>query len=248
MDKWKYYDITHRDHRYFNPMFAERFDTLIGMLDLQSGATVLDIACGSGEFLIDLIETYSVSGVGVDLSPPFIKRATKNVAERLPDADIALYEMDGADYRPEGPQPFALTACIGASWIFGGHRGTLDALMRMTEPGGWVIVGEPYWRQEPNEEYLTMAGMTKAEFGTHWENVSVGEAMGLNLVYSFVSTQAEWDMYEGLQWRAADAYARSHPEDEDVSTLLDRIQKEKEIYLRWGRETLGWTIYLFRRK
>lgn len=247
MDKWKYYDITHREHRYFNPMSAHRFDELIGMLDLPSGGAVLDIACGSGEFLIDLAEKYDISGVGIDLSPYFVKRARQNVADRLPQADLTIHELNGADYRPERPHSFILTACIGASWIFGGHAGTLDALLNMTAPGGWVIAGEPYWRQEPAADYLTLAGMTKAEFGTHWENVALGEAKGLNLVYSFVSTEAEWDMYEGLQWWAADAYTRRHPEDEDGATILERMKKEKESYLRWGRDTLGWAIYLFRR-
>ena len=32
----------------------------------------------------------------------------------------------------------------------------------------------------------------------------------------------------------------------DISDLQTRMNKAKDIYLRWGRDTLGWAIYIFR--
>jgi hypothetical protein len=29
--------------------------------------------------------------------------------------------------------------------------------------------------------------------------------------------------------------------------MLERKKREKETYLRWGRETLGWAIYVFKK-
>ena len=136
---------------------------------------------------------------------------------------------------------------IGASWIFDGHRGTLDALSAMVEPGGLVVVGEPFWLKEPAEDYLEATGMSRDLFGTHFENVQAGEARGLNLLHSFVSSLAEWDTYEGLKWSAVDAYTRANPEDVDLPVILERLSKEKQTYLRWGRDTLGWAIYVFPR-
>jgi hypothetical protein len=68
----------------------------------------------------------------------------------------------------------------------------------------------------------------------------------LDLVYTIVSSQDDWDRYEGLQWYATDEYARNHPDDPDLAEVVDRVSKEKTAYLRWGRDTVGWAIYMFR--
>jgi hypothetical protein len=118
----------------------------------------------------------------------------------------------------------------------------------MTAPGGWVITGEPYWLKEPCEEHLKVLGLPKEAFGTHLDNVEVGEKRGLELVHTFVSNVDEWDRYEGLHWLASVEYASSHSEDPDLPELIRRVSEEKAAYLRWGRDTLGWAIYVFRRQ
>jgi hypothetical protein len=154
--------------------------------------------------------------------------------------------MNGADFRPEESRSLALASCLGASWVFGGHAGTLDALSGMVAPGGWVIVGEPFWRGEPSEEYLAASGIGSDAFETHLGNAEAGESRGLELVHTIVSSRDDWDEYEGLQWYAASEYARSHPDDPDLPELSERVAKGKALYLRWGRDTLGWAIYVFR--
>jgi hypothetical protein len=51
-----------------------------------------------------------------------------------------------------------------------------------------------------------------------------------------------------LQWYATAEYVRSHPDDPDVPGLLCQVAKERAAYLRWGRDTVGWAIYVFRRR
>ena len=248
MDTWKFYDITHREHEICNPMSSEKLGDLVELLRLPPDSRVVDIACGKGEFLIRLAETYSARGVGIDISPFFIVDAETRLRGRAPSADVTFTQMDGADFKPEEPHSFALASCIGASWVFGGHPGTLDALSHMVEPGGWVVVGEAYWLQEPSEEYLKASGDTRESFGTHAGNAEAGEEHGLDLVHTLVSNKDDWDRYEGLQWYATAEYARSHPDDPDLPELLSRVAKKREVYLRWGRDTLGWAIYAFRHR
>lgn len=246
VDTWKYFDITHAEHEMCNPTSLAKTARLVQLLRLAPGARVLELACGKGELLAQLVETYDVSTVGVDLSPYCIRDAKALLAERAPEADVTLLEMDGADYAPEEPQSFDLTVCLGASWIFDGHRATLAALQKMTRPGGQIVVGEPYWKQEPDAAYLEMGGFEREMFGTHYENVVTGQDLGLELLYTLVSNEDEWDHYEGLQWYASERYARENPDDPDTPELLSRQRKQQEEYLRYGRETLGWAIYLFR--
>ena len=117
----------------------------------------------------------------------------------------------------------------------------------MTKPNGLIIVGEPYWVKEPSEEYLLADKTQREDFSTHHENIQTGEAEGLTCLYTSVSNRDDWDNYETLQWWATNEYAGSHPDDPDVPELLERKKREKEIYLQWGRETLGWAIYIFKK-
>ena len=247
MDRWKYFDITHKQHVLCNPMSVQKFDELIALLQLNPGAKVLEIAAGKGEFIIRLAERYAIAGIGVDLSPYCVSDAQEKSKARVPQAQLTFLEMDGAHFKPEQPESFDLVACIGASWIYGGHAGTLKALNEMAAPASWVVVGEPYWRQEPVADYLQAIGAERSAFGTHYENVQAGQELGLELVYTLVSNQDDWDKYEGLQWYAAAEWANQHAGDPDLGEVLKRVAQDRENYLRWGRETFGWSIYVFKK-
>jgi SAM-dependent methyltransferase len=245
MDVWKFYDVTHRYHEVCNPTSRAKLDELVALLDLNPGSAALDIACGKGELLTRLAERYEISGIGVDISPHCVADAERKLRERVPGAQIQILNMDGADCRHD--QLFDLAMCIGASWVYRGHRGTLRALKTMTKPNALILVGEPFWLKEPDDAYLVAESLTRDMFGTHYENVLVGEDEGLLPLYTMVSNRDDWDRYETLQWYAADKYAGDNPDDPDVSEILTRVARSRTDYLRWGRDTLGWAMYLFRR-
>ncbi len=247
MDLWKFFDITHRYHRLCNPMTLEKIDEVFNLLRLSPGAGVLDIACGKAELLIKLAEMYGITGVGVDLSPYCVQEANKKHLQRTPDAALEFICLDGAKYRPEKPGSFDLAMCIGASWIWSGHQGTLLALAEMTKPGGLIMVGESFWSKDPPQEYLDSEKLKYEDFGSHHDNVLIAEEQGLTFLYSVVSSLDDWDRYEGLRWYAAAEYARTNPCDPDLPKVIERATRSREIYLRWGRDCLGWAIYLFRK-
>ena len=248
MDLWKYYAITHKRHQLCNPLSTEKFERLCQLLRLKRGERVLDIACGKGEFLVRLAEIYSIAGVGVDISPHYIRDCVEKRRKRVPDSDIEFVEMDGADYKPEIPSSFDAALCIGASWIYGGHRGTIQALKGMVKKEGLIVVGEPFWLLEPSKEYLEVEGVKKDDFSTHRDNVRVGEDEGLTCLYTLMSNYDDWDHYETLQWWAVNEYVRAHPDDPDIRELVERKTREKDIYLQGGRKTMGWAIYVFRKE
>jgi len=245
MDPWKFYDITHRNHVVMNPTSEDKINHLVNLLPLQR-ARVIDLGCGKGEFLLRLAQAYDVAGIGVDISPFCVADAKRNHQERASSANLSFIQADGATTNVDR-QTFDMASCLGASWIFGGYRGTLQALISMVKPDGWIVIGEPYWRQESSEDYLKASGDQRDTIGTHAVNADAGEELGLHLVYTFVSSADEVDAYDGLQWYAADEYARMHAEDPDVPESVKRVAEQKRIFLRWGRDTLGWAIYVFRR-
>lgn len=247
MDRWKYYGITHTDHTIMNPLSLAKTRELVGLLRLPGGGRVLDVACGKAEFLCLVAEAYDVKATGIELSPYTIQAARKNVDARGLGGRIELLHMDGGKYEPNAPESLDLASCIGASWVYGNHRGTLEALAKMTRPGGLVVVGEPFWMAEPDPEYLKVIGADAGMCGSHAGNAIIGEEVGLSLLYTAASNPDDWDRYEGLQWQAAERYAAGHPDDPDVEALLGSTRRNRDAYLRWGRSCLGWAIYLFRK-
>lgn len=245
MDMWKYFGITHTDHRVMNPMSLGKISELIDLLRLPEGGRVLDVACGKAEFLCLVAQRYAVTGIGIDLSPVTFEEARKNVAARQLTDRIDLLNMDGGEYKPDRPGSLDMASCLGASWVYQGHRGTLEALKQMVKPGGLVLAGEPFWRIPPEPEYLQATGHEAGAFGSHASNVADGVGLGLRFLYAIVSTEDDWDRYEGLQWQAAERYAAAHPDDPDVEALLSTMRKNRDAYLRWGRDCLGWAVYLF---
>jgi cyclopropane fatty-acyl-phospholipid synthase-like methyltransferase len=248
MDIWKYYNITHKKHIICNPMNVKKLEGLFLLLDLKEDCRVLDIGCGKGEPLVRLAGLFGISGIGVDISPYFIKDCRKKKNERIPGSDVSFLEMDGAEYKPEENELFNLTMCLGASFAYQGFTGTIDALKKMTEPDGMIIIGEPYWIKEPDNEYLKMSEIKKEEFNTHYKNIDVAENKGLKCIYTLVSNRDDWDHYETLQWWSAYDYVSRNPDDPDNPELLSMIEKSKKEYLMYGRDTLGWAIYVFKRQ
>lgn len=245
MDRWKFFAITHTDHLLCNPTSSAKLDEMIGLLDLPNGGSVLDIASGKAEFLFRLVARYGVNGIGVDLSPYCVREATER-AEREGCTRLRFIEQAGADFRAD-PASFDFVSCLGASWTFGDHRGTLTQLREWVRPGGLILVGEPFWRRPLTAEELAASDFQPTDFLTHAGNVAVGEDLGLLPLYTMVSNGDDWDRYEGLQWRAAERYAQQHPDDPDVPELLERQRRSRNQYLNFQRDALGWALYLFQR-
>jgi SAM-dependent methyltransferase len=246
MELWRRLSIQHRDHLLCNPLSSAKLDRIVDLLRIPAGGRFLDVACGKGELLVRAARAWSADGVGVDLSP----YAIADARERAQQADLAgrieLHEIDGAQYRAPA-ESFDACLCIGASWIWGGYAPTLAALEHWTRPGGVVAVGEPFWLREPSREHLAGAGLERASFATHLENAQGGIERGLALLHTVVSTPDDWDVYEGLQWAAVERYALEHAGDADLHELLQTQHRHRDLYLRYGRDELGWAVYLFQK-
>jgi SAM-dependent methyltransferase len=137
----------------------------------------------------------------VDLSPFVIRYLREAASRRVPAAQIESLVLDGAAYEAQ-PASFDLAVCLGASWTFGGHRQTLRTLAAAVKPGGKVLIGDPFWKHEPDPEYLVSEKVRRDEFDTHAANVEAGVDEGLVPWLALVSSDDERDRYESLQWRA----------------------------------------------
>jgi cyclopropane fatty-acyl-phospholipid synthase-like methyltransferase len=242
MPRQTYGTIAHPGSRYDNPFSPAKMEEMIDLLQLPASAVVLDLGTGKAELLIRLVERYQVSALGLELDASDLQEAREQVAARIPSGRLELRQDDARTFEP-GPQTFDLACCIGACHIFGGIRPTLEHLAPWVRPGGKILVGESYWKQEPAQEYQAALATQREELQNHAGNVAAGVALGLVPIYASVCNEDEWDRFEWLNLH--ERYRRLPPDDPGLPTLIAELGAWRDLYLRWGRDTLGFGLYLF---
>ena len=246
MSPHKFSAIAHRDHAYCNPIAAAKIERMLELVWLVGDASVLDLGCGRGELSLKLVERFQARVTAVDISSPMLDAVRQRAQACGALERLRLLEIDIADFKPD-PECFDLTAMLGGGGIGGGIAGICTALAGWTRRGGYVLIGEGYWVQPPAPEYLAHLEATDDEFRDHRGNVKAGVDAGLIPLHAFVASPDEWDEYEWKYSRSIERYALEQPGDPDVPAMLERIRRWRDGYLRWGRDTLGFGVYLFHR-
>jgi len=246
MDPLKFTTIAHGAHRFLNPIDPGTLEQALARVALAPGDRAIDVGCGKAALLIGLAERYRVRGLGVDINPAFLAEARAEAERRGVSQAVELIEGNAAGLHLT-PASFALGSCIGATHALGGYPETLRALARLVRPGGHLLVGEGYWKHPPAPEYLERLGAREDEMTTHEGNLAAGNAAGLGERGAWVSRDQDWDRYEDLYADSVERYVEAHAEDPDAPAIGERIRRWRETYLRWGRDTLGFGLYLFER-
>ena len=246
MDPAKFTTIAHREHRLCNPLDPAVLERVMDGLGLSAGDRVIDMGCGKAALLVDLARRFGVTALGVDINAAFLAKG-RALAERHGVATlVTLMNLEASRLEVEDAS-VVLALCIGSTHALGGYPDTLRVLARLVRPGGHVLVGQGYWKRVPDAEYLERLGATVDEMTTHEGNIAAGIAEGLEGAGAWTSGADDWDRYEDLYADTVEGYVVGHPEDPDAPAMLERIRRWRETYRRWGRDTLGFGLYLFRR-
>jgi SAM-dependent methyltransferase len=246
MNPYKFSAIAHRDHDYCNPVTAGKIERLLDLLPLDETSRVLDLGCGRAELALRIIERFGSTVVAVDRSSMMLDQARERAEWTGALGKLHLDDIDIRDFRAD-PETFHLSVMLGAGGIAGGMAGICQQLKAWTRSGGYILIGEGYWRTRAHPDYLAVLGGDHGEFLDHRGNVQSGIDAGLIPMHATTASPDEWDEYEWKYCRSIERYAREQPEDPDVPAMLERIRKWRDAYLRWGRDTLGFAVYLFYR-
>ena len=165
----------------------------------------------------------------------------------MPAGGLSFHAVPFCDF-DAGPDPFDAALCVGSTEAFGGYRETLGTLAALVRPHGRMLVGERFWRRRPHPDYLAALGMEAGDLLDHARNVRAGEEAGLVPICTAVATEEEWDRYESLRARALEDHARLHPGDPEAEAVWRQARRHAEAYEHWGRDTLGFGLYVFQRK
>ena len=244
MDFLDIYTIAERDIELINPTSAEKIILVGKMLGMGPGKKVIDFGSGYAEPLMLWAQEFGISGLGIEFRKACCERAQKKIAQRGLSGRLEIVHADASKYKfKKGGCDFAV--CIGASFIWGGFGPTVKKLKQAVRPGGKIAVGEPYWNKLPApKEYLKR--LEGHPFYSEHEMLELARSEGYDFEYIVRTSLDDWDRYETGNWHGLHKWLGENPGHPDRQQVIDWLRKNQEEYLRWGREYLGWAIYLMR--
>ena len=174
---------------------------------------MLDIACGKGGPARILARMYGCRIEGIEVRPAFAEEARARAAAEGLDSLITVETADAATVELEaGAYDAAL--CLGASFVWGTIADAAAVLRPAVRSGGFVAIGEPFWRRWPvpegiaDEGWVDLTGTTERLTGA-----------GFALTGVIAASQDDWDRYESLHWRAIEEWLAEnadHPDAEEI--------------------------------
>lgn len=232
--------IAHEGLAVQNPMTTDDLDRVVEACDLAPHDLAVDIGCGSGEFLSRVVARSRCRGVGIDASPLAITRARRH------PQPVEWRVDDGRSHRLL-PGEAALVASIGATHVFGLLADTLSAIVPLVRRGGFVVVGDGYWRTEPTDEWLAALGGRRDEFGTRDELIAAVEGDGLRILLTVDASAAEIDAYNGAWYANLERHLSAHPLDRDSSEITAALAHARQWQPQCSRY-LGFAVIVANRR
>jgi len=230
------------------PLSIQRADKLVSLLRDCHPKNILDAGCGTGEFLMRTVESTGASGVGVDLDQGLIKEA-RSAADKKSYAAKITFRTANLKTERFDEEEFDVAVCLGATHAFGHAENalpeTVKKLRQIVRPGGHILIGEGYWKQTPDRDYLDLIGEPAGIYRSHAQTIADLRALGFTLMPAGCANLDEWDDFEWGHLRRAEVRALEHPGSRDNIERLKERREWMDGYLNWGRSTMGFGYYLF---
>jgi SAM-dependent methyltransferase len=134
---WLYDALRDRGTRWIGmPRFTDEVEAVVRRLALAPGDVVLDVACGHGNFTVELARRVGPTGlvVGLDISAAMLARAARRV--RRAGLDQVLLVRGDALALPFADGAFTKVNCAGGLHQMPDLERALAEMARVTVPGG----------------------------------------------------------------------------------------------------------------
>lgn len=232
------WEIVERDHDLQNPTSAEKIRLLGDYLRLTAQSNVLDLACGKAGPALILASTYGSRIHGIERNPAFADAARARIAEAGLESLVDVETADAADVALEiGAWDAVL--CLGAAFIWGTIADAAATLFPAVRRGGYLAIGEPFWREWP-----LPAGLDPDQFVDLEATVARFEQAGVVLTGILAASEDDWDRYESLHWRAIEEWLADDPKHPDAADVRTQHERFRADYVCAKRALLGWAIFV----
>jgi SAM-dependent methyltransferase len=240
MDFFDQVNISERFMEILNPTSTVKILTVGEILRLKLESRVIDFGCGFGETLALWGTEFGISGIGIDVREYACERARNKMHEKGLKKRIEIVCANGAEY-PFEKGHFNVACCIGATFIWKGYEQTIHAMKEAIVPGGRLVIGEPYWNKgDVPAEYVASISPIHNEF----KLLETARREGFDLEYVVRASQDDWDTYEAGNWFGSTRWLEENPTHPERQQVIDHLHKTQDAYFRYGREYLGWAMYI----
>jgi SAM-dependent methyltransferase len=240
-----FFDLVNISERYIeiiNPSTPEKILTVGSIMNLTNNSNIIDFGCGYGEVLAMWAETYGISGTGVELREHAYERAKQKMIDRQIEDRIEIVCCNAAEFEFTRSE-YSHAICLGASFIWGGFRNTIQNMKLAVEKNGGLAIGEPYWlRDKVPQKY--MAAEPDVQFES--ELLEIAHDEGFDIEYVVRSSHDDWDQYEAGNWYALVRWIEENPDHPERQEVIDHLHSSQKLYFKYTREYLGWAIYILK--
>jgi SAM-dependent methyltransferase len=239
MDFLDIMSISHRYMELLNPCTSEKVIKLGKLLRLKEGSRVIDFGCGCAEPLVLWAKEFGITGIGIDISEDFCDRArNKLTVEGLSDR-IKIVCSRGTDYTFE-EGAFDAATCIGATFVWGGYKPTVQAMKRAIHRHGRLGIGETYWLGDHvPPEYA----QKETHAHTEPELLQITRDEGFELECIIRASYDDWDRYYSDNWHGLIRWLEENHSHPDHGQVFKHLRSSQDDYLQFGRQYMGWAMY-----
>ena len=122
---------------------ADEQDRFLQWLDLSSGKTLLDVACGAGGPALRIAARTGCSVVGIDLYEQAVRTASSMAVQRGLAQRAEFRTADAGGRLPFSDASFDAITCIDAINHFPDRPGVIAEWARLLKPGGRLLFTDP---------------------------------------------------------------------------------------------------------
>jgi len=224
--------------RWNTPLSEAHADGLIGLLELSSVRSVLDLGCGWGELLIRVVRAAGggCRGVGVDTDEQLLDRGRRS-AEDCGVADRVTFVCGRAQ---DWDEPAERVLCVGASHALSGTPSALATLRALVAPGGLLLFGDGCWEGPRTPEADAIFGEDVLALDQVVDHV---REAGWRVLSLTTADQLEWDEFESSSRRGFEQWLRANPDASDAPAVREHLDLRLAEYVKGYRGVLGF-VYL----
>jgi len=122
------------------------------MLDLHSGDFVLDVGCGTGSDIREMVLATNSKArfVGIDSSEIMVGKARSLTPDSMLESRAVSYLRGNVSQLPFNNGTFDSVRADRVFQHLGKEREAIREIIRVTKPGGKIVIADSYWGRSVN--------------------------------------------------------------------------------------------------
>lgn len=234
-DQFLRFEALHYGLRLCNPFSLGGISRVVDLLAPDAGNSMVDLGCGHGELLIQVAERVPIKGTGIDLSPWALRRAAEAQAERVPEARLRWILGDASALHGT----WDIVTALGVSWIWGGYRGTVEALLSRCPVDGTVAIGDLQLR---STGHRSKVGKEYRDVLSREEQLAIFNDLGVYGATEVLPGPDDWADSDDRMTEAVSRFAEEFP-----GKQAEGFKRDHHEWLRTHRgdhEHVTWSVFV----